>query len=678
MAQRLFRMSKLMVWMPAIIALFVVFLPTSARATVEEQGDGVIFSYNATTIYQEVAIDPSVSNEITATARLAEFGYGVDQAFVGIELYGEGGGGIYFHNTGWTALSSGGYSNLSISVNAESVGSGWSDIRSARIVIGGDDGEFWAGNYGPIVESASLKIDGQELLQNSEFAFGQQNWTSSAGWQTCHATQGDKPCSTIQSKVSNGSYSLSENMIWAVADEGWELSISAPSGGKFTQVIFASYGNPSGADGQYTQEWCHASNSILKVSQAFVGQSTASIGADNGIFGDPCGGTYKRLYVVLRYSGGVLPVTTTSSTTTTTVPETTTSVEPTVPPTTPTLPPESETTQTTILPQETNTEEQEPEAPTETTQPEEQSKNSPVDSTIVPEPEPENIDPAPVTEDESVNVENIDEIPAEDITPEVAEQLVDVLTSGEATEEQIVEAVDELLDSEAFTPELATELATSLEVLESITTEQAEEIFSAIDESELTEEQALEVIDAVQDAPEEVRETFEDTVDLFSGTFDTYQMVGQTISVGERRTIVAVNLIAATATATALSGGMPGPSGGGSSSGGGSPSGGSSGGPTARKNEEGSEEQEMAGEIAGDGVDWVSALSIYKTVNGERVFSVRAFIKKFWLGVLNLGFTIAGSVVVYFTLSGSIQKIALVSTILAFISAMYLHMREPE
>ena len=176
-----------------------------------------------------------------------------------------------------------------------------------------------------------------------------------------------------------------------------------------------------------------------------------------------------------------------------------------------------------------------------------------------------------------------------------------------------------------------------------------------------------------------MRETFEDTIDLFGGTFDTYEMVGQTINVGERRTIVAVNLIAATAAATALSGGMPGPSGGsgGGSGGGGSP-GGSSGGNAARKNEEGKEEQEMAGEIAGDGVDWVSALSIYKTVNGERVFSLKAFIKKFWLGVLNLGFTIAGSVVVYFTLSGSIQKIALVSTILAFASAMYLHMREPE
>jgi ATP-dependent helicase/DNAse subunit B len=52
--------------------------------------------------------------------------------------------------------------------------------------------------------------------------------------------------------------------------------------------------------------------------------------------------------------------------------------------------------------------------------------------------------------------------------------------------------------------------------------------------------------------------------------------------------------------------------------------------------------------------------------------------KKFTYGFLNMGFTLAGSLVVYLTLSGTIQKIAGVSTILAFAGAMYLHMKEPE
>ncbi len=71
--------------------------------------------------------------------------------------------------------------------------------------------------------------------------------------------------------------------------------------GTFSQVAFASYGTPSGTDGQYSQGSCHATNSILKVSQQLIGKSTATIGAGNGLFGDPCGGTYKKLYIVLKY-----------------------------------------------------------------------------------------------------------------------------------------------------------------------------------------------------------------------------------------------------------------------------------------------------------------------------------------------------------------------------------------
>lgn len=52
--------------------------------------------------------------------------------------------------------------------------------------------------------------------------------------------------------------------------------------------------------------------------------------------------------------------------------------------------------------------------------------------------------------------------------------------------------------------------------------------------------------------------------------------------------------------------------------------------------------------------------------------------KKFSYGVLNLGFTISGSLVVYLTLSGTIQRIAGISSIIAFMGAMYLHMKEPD
>lgn len=223
-------------WIFAVLFLFGIIFPyfsTTIAKALSEQGDTVVFSYNPTTIYQEVSVNLSDKNEIVANVRAAETQYGIDKVLVGIALYGSGGGGIYFHDTGWVNLASGGYSNISLSINAQSVGSGWSDVRFVRITIGGDDGEFWAGNYGPTIESASLKADGAELLLNGEFSSGSQNWTSSVGWQTCHATQGNRPCSSIESTFNNSTYSLGEDMVFATANEGWDLSISAPSGRNF-------------------------------------------------------------------------------------------------------------------------------------------------------------------------------------------------------------------------------------------------------------------------------------------------------------------------------------------------------------------------------------------------------------------------------------------------------------
>lgn len=311
--RKLRRRSGSWILFATIIGSF--FSPTANA--LNEQGDTVIFSYDQSVIYQEVSVNTSGKNSITASVRASETQFGTDSVLVGIGLYGDGGGGIYFHDTGWVAISSSGYSNISISVDAESVGPGWGDVKTARITIGGDDGEFWAGNYGPTLESASLKIDGSETLSNGEFSKGTQGWTSSVGWQTCHATSGDKPCSSLESRINNSPYSLGPDMVWATANEGWDLSLSAPGGGTFTKVVFASYGTPSGSGGTYSQGSCHATNSILKVAQSFIGSTSGTIGASNGIFGDPCGGTYKRLNIVLQYEGGVANTTTTSTTTTT-------------------------------------------------------------------------------------------------------------------------------------------------------------------------------------------------------------------------------------------------------------------------------------------------------------------------------------------------------------------------
>lgn len=226
-----FRGSWILFFLFAVSILASTFQKEAYALT--EQGDTITFSYNASTVYQEVAVDTIGKNKITASVRAAQVESGIDQVYVGIELYGDGGGGIYFHDTSWVPLSSGGYTDINLAVNSASVGPGWDQVKTARIVIGGDDGEFWAGNYGPSIESASLKLDGTELLTNVDFSSGTQGWTSSVGWQICSGGWGYQPCSSVESRLNNSAYSVGTDMVWGTADEGWNLSITAPGGRNF-------------------------------------------------------------------------------------------------------------------------------------------------------------------------------------------------------------------------------------------------------------------------------------------------------------------------------------------------------------------------------------------------------------------------------------------------------------
>ena len=51
--------------------------------------------------------------------------------------------------------------------------------------------------------------------------------------------------------------------------------------------------------------------------------------------------------------------------------------------------------------------------------------------------------------------------------------------------------------------------------------------------------------------------------------------------------------------------------------------------------------------------------------------------KKFFDSTLGLGFTLSGAVVMYFTLSGFTQKVALMATVLALIAHYWLVFKEP-
>ena len=136
---------------------------------------------------------------MVATARAVNVWGSPDRFYVGIELRDVGGLVIYSRTTGWVTLTNS-YQDIALTVTRDGDGgvgeSNWALVDSVTLVLGGDDAEYWAGNYGPKVDSASLKLDGTELISNTEFVDGDRYWTSSVGWQTCSGGAGNAPCPT--------------------------------------------------------------------------------------------------------------------------------------------------------------------------------------------------------------------------------------------------------------------------------------------------------------------------------------------------------------------------------------------------------------------------------------------------------------------------------------------------
>jgi len=242
---------------------------------------------------------------------------------------------------------------------------------------------------------------------------------------------------------------------------------------------------------------------------------------------------------------------TTTTTTTTVAPAPTTTQAPYTPPQTTTSSsstslPEQSTTTTSVLPEPETTVE---ETSTTTYLPDPGPIVPESSSTLPAETTPQTTQPTPETstpqtteaEVESSSTTTILELhiePDQPITDEKVEQILQALE--DAAPAQIVAAIEQVLASN-ITTDQAVSIASSPEVLAAITQEQAEAIFEQIVVEELSVEQADELVAALNEAPTKVKKAFQETINVFTGLFDSFQMVGQTIPVGERRTLIAVS-----------------------------------------------------------------------------------------------------------------------------------------
>ena len=80
------------------------------------------------------------------------------------------------------------------------------------------------------------------------------------------------------------------------ACEGATMNLSCDEG--TIDVVSASYGRQHGPDvcphSATSDQNCDAVNSLDIVSAACQGEQACAVAATNGVFGDPCGGTYAR------------------------------------------------------------------------------------------------------------------------------------------------------------------------------------------------------------------------------------------------------------------------------------------------------------------------------------------------------------------------------------------------
>ena len=78
------------------------------------------------------------------------------------------------------------------------------------------------------------------------------------------------------------------------------LSLRAPDGHVFSNVLFASYGHPTGSDGLFTVGYCHSQSSVEQIAKVAYGKTKFGIKASNEVFGDVSHNRVKKLAVVLE------------------------------------------------------------------------------------------------------------------------------------------------------------------------------------------------------------------------------------------------------------------------------------------------------------------------------------------------------------------------------------------
>eukprot|EP01052_Picozoa_sp_SAG31_P026324 SAG31_NODE_2378_length_5838_cov_11.939362_1_plen_1456_part_01 len=188
----------------------------------------------------------------------------------------------------------------------------WVDNTNGERDVDLDDNSFVLSSVSTTVAQAELEC---ALACDGYLYFGLQ-WVHECFCGNRYGSQGEADAADCggdpQTLCSNGAEDCgNRNAVYALGDvgsgepievrecEGDTLSIACDGG--TINVVEASYGRQHGPDvcphSATSDQSCHAENSLNIVQDACQGQASCEVAVTNGVFGDPCGGTYKYLTV---------------------------------------------------------------------------------------------------------------------------------------------------------------------------------------------------------------------------------------------------------------------------------------------------------------------------------------------------------------------------------------------
>ena len=213
-------------------------------------------------------------------------------------IYGQGTDGNVTISGNTTLTSDKYYNNLTVNVGVTLTSSGYKIFVKNTLTLNGTI-SVNAGTTTGTVHAVTTSTNVANVL-------GGIGAGSSANSAPSWVTENIYGLVLDSSPVHQPSFSDSLLTVYGEANENTTLTLNAPGGSIFTEILFMSYGTPTGSLGSYTiNPSCHATLSDV-AKAALLGQSTLTVDATNALFGDPCPGTAKKLAVVAKHTSPVL------------------------------------------------------------------------------------------------------------------------------------------------------------------------------------------------------------------------------------------------------------------------------------------------------------------------------------------------------------------------------------